>query len=242
MNTEGMLPFENMVADYIKETGNHVLYRVTPIFKGNNLLASGVLMEAKSVEDEGRGVEFCVYCYNVQPGITIDYATGESSGPEYTGTAVKNDETNKEDDNVIINTGTSKEESSTTQNNVTAKYILNTSSKKVHYPSCSSVDTISEKNKAVYNGNVEDLTLQGYEPCGICKPYVVESKVENKPVENLKAEKAEVSYILNTNTKKFHYSDCSSVRKMSEKNKKEYIGTRDSIINQGYSSCGICHP
>lgn len=84
MNTEGMLPFENMVADYIKETGNHVLYRVTPIFEGDNLVASGVQMEAKSVEDNGEGICFHVYVYNVQPGIEINYATGESrlSGEE----------------------------------------------------------------------------------------------------------------------------------------------------------------
>lgn len=80
LNVTGMLPFENMVADYVKETDHHVLYRVTPVFSGNNLLASGVLMEAESVEDKGDGVEFCVYCYNVQPGIKIDYATGNSSG------------------------------------------------------------------------------------------------------------------------------------------------------------------
>lgn len=79
LNTEGMLPFENMVADYVKETNNHVLYRVTPMFDGNNLVASGVLMEAKSVEDNGDGILFNVYCYNVQPGITIDYATGDSA-------------------------------------------------------------------------------------------------------------------------------------------------------------------
>ena len=79
MNVEGMEPFENMTADYIKDSGNHVLYRVTPEFEGNNLVASGVLMEGKSVEDDGAGVQFCVYCYNVQPGITIDYATGESA-------------------------------------------------------------------------------------------------------------------------------------------------------------------
>ena len=78
MNTEGMLPFENMVADYIKETGNHVLYRVTPIYQGSNLLASGVQMEAKSVEDDGEGICFHVYLYNVQPGVNIDYTTGES--------------------------------------------------------------------------------------------------------------------------------------------------------------------
>lgn len=78
MNTEGMLPFENMIADYVKETGNHVLYRVTPLFKGDNLVASGVLMEAKSVEDNGDGICFNVYCYNVQPGVVIDYATGKN--------------------------------------------------------------------------------------------------------------------------------------------------------------------
>lgn len=78
LNVEGMLPFENMVADYIRETGNHVLYRVTPIYQGENLLAGGVQLEAWSVEDEGQGICFHVYCYNVQPGIGIDYATGEN--------------------------------------------------------------------------------------------------------------------------------------------------------------------
>ena len=79
MNTVGMLEFENKVAEYIKRTGNHVLYRVTPIFEGNNLLASGVQMEAKSVEDKGKGIKFNVYVYNVQPGININYKNGDSS-------------------------------------------------------------------------------------------------------------------------------------------------------------------
>lgn len=78
LNIAGMLPFENMVTDYVKETGKHVLYRVTPIFNGDDLVASGVLMEAKSVEDGGAGILFNVYCYNVQPGVQIDYATGDS--------------------------------------------------------------------------------------------------------------------------------------------------------------------
>lgn len=78
LNVEGMLPFENQVAEYVRRTGNHVLYRVTPVFEGENLVASGVLMEAGSVEDKGEGVQFCVYVYNHQPGIEIDYATGES--------------------------------------------------------------------------------------------------------------------------------------------------------------------
>ena len=79
LNVEGMLPFENMVADYVEETNNHLLYRVTPVFAGDNLVASGVLMEAKSVEDNGAGILFNVYCYNVQPGVSIDYATGDSA-------------------------------------------------------------------------------------------------------------------------------------------------------------------
>lgn len=78
MNTEGMLPFENMVADYVEDTGNHVMYRVTPVFDGDDLVASGVQMEAESVEDNGEGVCFIVYVYNVQPGIMIDYGTGNS--------------------------------------------------------------------------------------------------------------------------------------------------------------------
>ena len=79
LNVQGMLPFENMAADYVKETGNHVLYRVTPVFEGSNLVAYGVLMEAEFVEDKGEGILYCVYVYNVQPGININYATGDSS-------------------------------------------------------------------------------------------------------------------------------------------------------------------
>ncbi|MCC8067353.1 MAG: DNA/RNA non-specific endonuclease [Clostridiales bacterium] len=141
LNTEGMLPFENMVADYVKETENHVLYRVTPVFEGNNLVASGVLMEAMSVEDNGDGILFCVYCYNVQPGITIDYATGENRA---------------EDDE--------------DEGNASEEYVLNTNTKKFHYPDCYSVEQMSEKNKQEYTGNREDLIAQGYSPCKNCNP------------------------------------------------------------------------
>ena len=141
MNTEGMLPFENMVADYIKETGNHVLYRVTPVFEGDNLLASGVQMEAMSVEDNGDGILFNVYCYNVQPGITINYATGENW---LEGT---NAETSED-----------------------GSYILNTNSMKFHKPDCSGVANMSERNKEEYTGSRTNLIEQGYSPCGICNP------------------------------------------------------------------------
>ena len=82
MNVEAMLPLEEKVANYIDRTNNHVLYRVTPIYEGTNLVASGVLMEAYSIEDNGEGISFCIYCFNVQPGIEIDYSTGKSKEAE----------------------------------------------------------------------------------------------------------------------------------------------------------------
>lgn len=155
INVDGMLPFENMVADYVKETNNHVLYRVTPIFKDNNLVASGVLMEAKSVEDNGEGILFCVFCYNNQPGITIDYATGESSATN-TG-ATETSSTGKVDEPVV-------------DNPTEQTYILNTSTKKFHNPDCASANSIKDSNKQTYSGSRDDLIAQGYDPCKNCNP------------------------------------------------------------------------
>ncbi|MBS6532486.1 MAG: DNA/RNA non-specific endonuclease [Oscillospiraceae bacterium] len=144
LNVEGMLPFENLVADYVKETENHVLYRVTPVFQGDELVARGVEMEAFSVEDRGEGVYFHVYCYNNQPGISIDYATGESrlasepAGEDRSGTA--------------------------------ETYILNTKSKKFHLPGCSGAADMSPANWQEFSGGRQELLDQGYAPCGICKP------------------------------------------------------------------------
>ena len=141
LNTEGMLPFENMVADYIRQTGNRVLYRATPVFEGDNLVASGVQLEGWSVEDEGDGVCFNVYCYNVQPGVVIDYATGDSRAE----TAAAQEDTAQ---------GTA--------------YVLNTRSKKFHVPDCSSVDDISPSNRQNYTGSRAALLEQGYTACGQC--------------------------------------------------------------------------
>lgn len=157
MNVDGMLPFENMITDYVKETNHHVMYRVTPIYKGNNLVASGVQMEGYSVEDSGKGISFNVYCYNAQPGVTIDYKTGESS---VDGKMVQ--ETTKK--NVVEKKDNSSSSSGSTQ------YILNLSSHKFHYPDCGSVKFMSESNKGTYTGSREDLIAQGYEPCGNCNP------------------------------------------------------------------------
>ncbi len=150
MNTEGMLPFEDLVADYIRETGNHVLYRVTPIFEGENLLASGVQMEAESVEDGGAGVSFNVYVYNVQPGIEIDYATGESRYVGETQEKPGKEEGNKAESIKI--------------------YIINTNSKKYHLPSCSGAKRTQSKNKEEFTGKASELKAKGYEPCGTCNP------------------------------------------------------------------------
>jgi len=166
LNIEGMLPFENMVADYIQETDNHVLYRVTPIFEGNNLLANGVLMEGYSVEDKGAGVSYCVFAYNVQPGIEIDYATGESKLA---------DSAQQEEQKTATVTPTpspepEKQEPATGSEASQADYILNTNTKKFHYPTCSSVNDMKEKNKQEFFGTRDEAISNGYSPCGRCKP------------------------------------------------------------------------
>lgn len=146
LNVEGMLPWENLVAQYAEETGNHVLYRVTPCYEGENLVASGVLMEAFSVEDQGEGVCFNVYCYNVQPGILIDYATGESRLDEaWTLPGAEQQEPEYD-------------------------YVLNTNTKRFHIPTCLSVQEMSEKNKDYFTGKREMLIERGYVSCGRCRP------------------------------------------------------------------------
>lgn len=163
LNIQGMLPFENMVADYIKETENHVLYRVTPCFEKNNLLAHGVQIEAYSVEDGGEGVCFNVFCYNAQPGVKIDYSSGSSK---------LIDDTSEN----IIPKVTEKVSKSTTQKPTSnssvekANYVANTNTGKFHYPSCSSVDDMKEKNKMLFNGTRDELISEGYVPCKRCNP------------------------------------------------------------------------
>lgn len=166
LNIEGMLPFENMVADYVKENGNHVMYRVTPIFEGDNFLANGVLMEGYSVEDKGAGVSYCVFAYNVQPGIEIDYATGESKLA---------DSAQQEEQKTATVTPTpspepEKQEPATGSEASQADYILNTNTKKFHYPTCSSVNDMKEKNKQEFFGTRDEAISNGYSPCGRCKP------------------------------------------------------------------------
>ena len=150
-----MLPFENKVANYVKETNNHVLYRVTPIYDGNNLLASGVLMEAKSVEDNGRGICFNVYVYNVQPGIAIDYTDGSSSLINTNETATTSEDSNSKQDN-------------SPKNNMS--YVLNNNTHKFHYPGCASAKKISPANREDCNASRDEIIARGYDPCKKCNP------------------------------------------------------------------------
>lgn len=163
LNVMGMLPFENMVADYVKETGNHVLYRVSPIFEGDDLVAFGVLMEGWSVEDNGEGICFNVFAYNVQPGIVIDYASGESYAGE--NAAVAQESAGAEEAQAQQG-DTGKQETASAGTD----YILNTRSKIFHYPSCRSVKQMAEENKQYYTGSREDVIAMEYKPCGNCNP------------------------------------------------------------------------
>ena len=148
MNIEGMLPFENMVADYIRETGNHVAYRITPIFEGNNLVCSGVQMEAYSIEDAGDGICFNVYCYNVQPGISINYATGDSSGPSSSTTTIT---PSIEQDNTNDNQAASGD----------MAWIPNSGSKYHSRSGCSNMKNPRQVTK-------QEAENEGYEPCKKC--------------------------------------------------------------------------
>lgn len=191
MNVDGMLPFENMVADYIKETGNHVLYRVTPVFEGDNLVASGVQMEAKSVEDKGKGICFNVYAYNNQPGITIDYANGDSylTATGQSGTSNSSSSSNSSKNNNSTtnnNSGNSKNNSSSSNKNTSSNdkqtsassnqssnkqtYVLNTDTHKFHKPSCADAKRMSSENREDYTGSRDQLISDGYVPCKKCNP------------------------------------------------------------------------
>lgn len=186
LNTGAMLIFEEKVADYINRTGNHVLYRVTPFYDGNNLLASGVQMEACSIEDNG-SFQFNVYCYNVQPGILIDYSTGDSEiEPDY----------------------------------IAPILFLDGAGKNTDAPITREINTISE--------TTSPSPTKTPAPTGTPTKEAPQSKTP--------------TYVLNTNTHKFHYSWCSSVDQMKPSNRKDFYGTRDEAISKGYSPCGRCHP
>ena len=165
LNTEGMQPFELEVLEYVRSTGNHVLYRVTPLFNEDDLVAAGVEMEGMSVEDRGEGISFHIFAYNVQPGVIINYKNGDNkrdpdyqtADHDYTNHQAKDDSSEDEDSvNEPVNSSVS--------------YILNRNTHKFHKPSCPSVSDIKDKNKISSEESREKIMEEGYEPCGQCKP------------------------------------------------------------------------
>lgn len=157
MNVEGMLPFENMVADYINETSNHVAYRATPIFKDNNLLANGVQLEAYSVEDNGEGVQFNVFCYNVQPGVNLEYSTGKSS--------LNSSNNSESSSNInIISNNVVQSEVSNNENNSQTVCVTKTGKKYHSSKSCQGLSNARE----IYNSTLSEALNKGLEPCSKC--------------------------------------------------------------------------
>lgn len=152
LNVEGMLLFENLVADYVNNTGNHVLYRVTPMFSGSNLVANGVLIEAKSVEDNGGGILFNVYCYNVQPGVGINYENGDSWLDGTTGS------TSSGSDSSAAENSAADSSNSETMVHITA------TGKKYHRAGCR---TLKKSDTEV---TLDEAKSMGLSPCGICNP------------------------------------------------------------------------
>ena len=194
-NAVGMLYYEELVGDYVRSTGNHVLYRVTPLFAANDLVARGVQMEAKSLEDNGEAVQFNVFVYNVEPGVAIDYVTGESwessetpqvtskgSATITTAAAARADKaaagrsagsgsgTGSSGSNAGDGHGTGSNSSNNQGASEQQDYILNVKNKKFHKPNCSAASDISSANKQDFTGTRDQLIARGYSPCGICKP------------------------------------------------------------------------
>lgn len=176
LNVEGMLCIENRVYWYVKDTGNHVCYRVTPRYIGSDLLAVGVQMEAYSVEDHGKKLSLNMFCFNVQPGVLIDYKTGD----------------NRLDPNYETSRSTLTDSDSETRDPASITQL-------------EEEDTNSKENE----------------------PYIPDEKV---------------TYIINMNTGRFHLPGCQSVQDMKDKNRKEFFGTREELMEEGYKPCGRCNP
>lgn len=218
MNTAGMLPFENEVAEYVRATGNHVLYRVTPIFKGKELLARGVEMEAYSLEDEGIGVSFNVFCYNVQPGVSIDYKTGENELDESTlpagiaaGEKLTEDDT---PDGGQIDSG-----------------------------KADGAENDDDSGKADGTGNGDDSSkADGAENDNSSKADGAGSDDSSNESDQPLDVPDGVTYILNTNTMRFHRIDCKGAQTIKEHNREWFYGTRDEAMEKGFVPCGMCNP
>lgn len=222
MNSVGMTYYENIVANYVKQTGNHVLYRATPIFAANDLVARGVQMEAESIEDGGRAVRFNVFVYNVEPGVEIDYVTGKSwessdvpnmtAGGEATttGAGAPPNATGKEASSASTK-GSDENARSENTNNTTPKSNAESSQS-------------NQANNATGSSNAKNPS----NGAGSEESSAASSELKE--------------YVLNTKSMKFHRPTCSSVNDIADNNKQEATATRDELISEGYSPCKQCNP
>lgn len=264
LNNEGMLPFENDIAAYMKANPkNHVLYRVTPIFEEGELVARGVLMEARSVEDDGAGICFCIYVYNNQPGIVINYKTGESRVADHPHAEVITDAHDDLDiipaaaDDAITHLYLEFDESEeligavviTTQTVGGAKITLATDlvgDGTVGYVKVLTGTGVGEEFLASFAG------LDGAEAAEVALTAGAEALtggVRDMIVWSIEGFEAYIDatengnvYVANTNSMKFHEETCSGAATMSEKNKLVYIGYAEDLIEAGYAACGTCDP
>lgn len=172
LNITLMTQLENSISQYIQGTGNHVLYRVTPIYQGQNLVASGVQMEGYSIEDHGQTICFNVFVYNIQPGVLIDYETGDSRrDPEYvvpTPSPAESHAPAEEETETLLFSTEDVEAEAPARTSIT--YVLNTNTMRFHFPYCSSVNSMSERNRQDFTGTREEALVLGYQSCRLCNP------------------------------------------------------------------------
>lgn len=214
MNAKGMLPYEERTAAYIDRTGNHVLYRVTPMFEGDNLVASGVLMEAESVEDDGAGICFCVWCYNVEPGVVIDYATGANRAGD------PRSEQFGDREDAVSGQGATSETSEDTD----------------EIPGL----PLAETNEARDSGDSSQST--GADALRSESGTAANAGEAPASAAALAGQEETQTYVLNVNTHRFHHPDCASVPTIKEKNKRVVEATRSDLMAKNFKPCGVCKP
>lgn len=229
LNIEGMLPYETLTAKYMDNNpDNHVLYRVTPVFIGNELVARGVLMEGYSVEDNGAGVNFCVFCYNVQPSVEINYTDGESSQKDstdkdtgFTGYTNKDSSfSSSTDKGSNTNSSANKDTGFTgyTDKDSSSSSSTDKGTGFTGYTNESATETDDSKNSGFSGYSNENSGFTGYTD-------------ENASL-----------YVVNTSSKKFHKADCKNADKISDKNKEIVNKSRDELISNGYEPSKCCNP
>lgn len=259
MNNEAMLPFENAIAAYVKSTGHHVMYRVTPIYNGNELVARGVLMEAMSVEDDT--IRFCIYAYNAQPGVVIDYRTGESRLADHPHADVLGEGHDDLDvipaaaDDTVTHIYLEFGEGDEFLGAVVITSVTIDSQKVViatDIDENGDVDFVRILSGAsgyddflddFYDTDIESaddvlLEIGSEEATAVIRDAVMDSL--EALAAYIDATENGTVYIVNTESKKFHFETCRYAESLSESKKMVYIGYAIDLTEAGYSACGVC--